>query len=190
MPKHSEFTALYRATLEPLRRYLSRLLSSNTDAQDLAQEAYTRVFVAMNEESRVREPQALLYTTAKNLAMNQMRRRHLEPITGISGAVIEGAASSSPGVEQLVMAREEWEHFEKALAGLPAGCRNILLLRRVDRFSPAEIAERLWISRSTVEKQLARALRLLRESFRPEAGLESEPESMEAVAMSTNGMRA
>ncbi len=45
---------------------------------------------------------------------------------------------------------------------LPPGCRQVLLLRKVELLSHREISERLGIAISTVEKQHARALRLLR----------------------------
>ena len=52
--------------------------------------------------------------------------------------------------------------LEKAVSELPAGCRSVLLLRKVELLSHHEIADRLGIAISTVEKQHARALRLLR----------------------------
>jgi RNA polymerase sigma factor (sigma-70 family) len=65
-------------------------------------------------------------------------------------------------VAQQVMARQELELLERAIAGLPQGCREVLLLRKVEQLSHREIAERVGIAVSTVEKQHARALRLLR----------------------------
>ena len=165
---HPNFAAFYRATLVPLRRYLARLVGSPSDAQDLAQDAYVRVFVAMNGNQVVNEPQAFLFTAAKHLALNRLRRRQIEPLCGMYETVIATAHSPTPAVQQLVIARQEWEQFESALAGLPPGCRRVLLLRRVERLSPDEIAVRLGIARSSVDKHLARALRLLRQSLHSE----------------------
>jgi RNA polymerase sigma-70 factor (ECF subfamily) len=60
------------------------------------------------------------------------------------------------------MARQELALLEQAIAELPAGCRAVLLLRKIELLSHREIADRLGIAISTVEKQHARALRLLR----------------------------
>jgi RNA polymerase sigma-70 factor (ECF subfamily) len=60
------------------------------------------------------------------------------------------------------MARQELALLEAAIASLPDGCRAVLLLRKVELLSHREIAGRLGIAVSTVEKQHARALRLLR----------------------------
>ncbi len=149
------------ATLSPLRRYLGRMLRNEADAQDLAHDAYARVHRAMDEQ-RVEQPKAFLFTTARRLALNQLKRRQLAPVTPTAGNVIELAPSHAPGVERVVMAREEWERLERAIAGLPEGCRTVLLLCKVDHLSHAEIGARLGIAISTIEKQHARALRLLR----------------------------
>jgi RNA polymerase sigma factor (sigma-70 family) len=60
------------------------------------------------------------------------------------------------------MARQELQQLEEAIAQLPEGCRAVLLLRKIELLSHYEIAQRLGIAVSTVEKQHARALRLLR----------------------------
>jgi RNA polymerase sigma-70 factor (ECF subfamily) len=74
----------------------------------------------------------------------------------------ETTASSAPGVAQEVMARQELDLLEEAISQLPDGCRVVLLLRKIEQLSHREIADRLGIAVSTVEKQHARALRLLR----------------------------
>ena len=155
-----DFSRLYRATLEPLRRYLARLLGNTTEAQDVAHDAYLRVYPMVQDQS-AKCPEAVLYATARRLAINKLKRRSIAPFAPGSAAV-ETAASSSPGVVQEVMARQELRHLEQAIAQLPEGCRAVLLLRKIELLSHQEIADRLGIAVSTVEKQHARALRLLR----------------------------
>jgi RNA polymerase sigma factor (sigma-70 family) len=155
-----DFADLYRATLAPLRRYLTRLLGSPSEAQDVAHDAYLRVYPVMQERP-AKYPAALLYTAARRLAINRLRRRSISPVTR-EPFVPELSASSAPGVEQQVMARQELDLLEQAIADLPEGCRAVLLLRKIEMLSHREISERLGIAVSTVEKQHARALRLLR----------------------------
>jgi len=159
-PDRGTFTGLYRKTLAPLRRYLTRLLGNATEAQDVAHDAYVRVYPKVQDKSAI-NPEAVLYTTARRLAINQLKRRSIAPV--VAGAAgIETAASTAPGVAQQVMARQEWSQLETAIAGLPEGCRAVLLLRKVELLSHQEISARLGIAVSTIEKQHARALRLLR----------------------------
>lgn len=154
-----DFTTLYRATLAPLRRYLARMLGNSTEAQDVAHDAYARIYPVVQKQS-ANHPEALLYTTARRLAINRLKRRRVAPFQPDPDA--GEAPSGSPGVAREVMARQEVELLEAAIRELPEGCRTVLLLRKVDLLSHREIADRLGIAISTVEKQHARALRLLR----------------------------
>lgn len=160
------FTGLYRKTLVPLRRYLGRLLGNATEAQDIAHDAYIRVYPKIQDQS-AKNPQAVLYTTARRLAINRLKRRSIAPI--VSGeANLETTAAAAPGVVQQVMARQELQQLEEAIAQLPEGCRAVLLLRKIELLSHYEIGQRLGIAISTVEKQHARALRLLRDALSSE----------------------
>jgi RNA polymerase sigma-70 factor (ECF subfamily) len=161
-PPRFDFASLYRSTLGPLRGYLARMVGNRADAQDLAHDAYTRVFEAMDMQ-QVERPEAYLFTTARRLALNQIKRRHLSPLKESDGSkIIEFTPGDAPGVERVVMARQEWAQLEAAIAKLPLGCRTVLLLRKVEHLSHAQISVKLGIAVSTVEKQHARALRLLR----------------------------
>ena len=159
-PPRRDFADLYRATIAPLRRYLTRLLGNTSEAQDIAHDAYLRVYPKAGDPS-VRQPEALLFVAARRLAINRLKRRSISPIAR-SAADYATEASSAPGVAQEVMARQELALLERAIAELPVGCRTVLLLHKVELLSHREIAARLGIAISTVEKQHARALRLLR----------------------------
>jgi RNA polymerase sigma factor (sigma-70 family) len=103
----------------------------------------------------------LLYTTARRLAFNRLKRRRVAPVARAAFEP-ETTPSPAPGVVEQVMARQELHELEQAIQRLPEGCRTVLLLRKVELLSHQEIADRLGIAVSTVEKQHARALRLLR----------------------------
>ncbi|MSU48150.1 MAG: sigma-70 family RNA polymerase sigma factor [Opitutus sp.] len=180
-PPRGDFATLYRATVAPLRRYLTRLLGNRTEAQDVAHDAYLRIYPGA-EKNRLKQPEAVLYTTARRLAINRLKRRSISPISNDVPS-LETTPSATPGVAQQVMARQEWRLLEVAIAQLPEGCRNVLLLRKVELLSHREIAERLGIAVSTVEKQHARALRLLRAAL----PAESAPNHEAPVSASASG---
>ncbi len=154
--RSGEFSRLYRATLAPLRRYLGRMLGNHAEAEEIAHDAYARIY-----GQPAQKPEALLYTTARRLAINRLKRRDISPIAP-TDAPLDTAPSTQPDIPRQVIARQEMELLENAIADLPPGCRNVLLLRKVELLSHREIADRLGIAISTVEKQHARALRLLR----------------------------
>lgn len=126
----------------------------------MAHDAFVRVYPVV-ERQEAEKPEAVLYTTARRLAFNRLKRRRIAPFAPEPPAD-ELNASPAPGVVQQVMARQELQHLEQAIAQLPEGCRTVLLLRKIELLSHQEISERLGIAISTVEKQHARALRLLR----------------------------
>jgi len=167
MPENSpgprDFASLYRATVAPLRRHLARILGNTAEAQDIAHDAYVRVYPVV-EQQKAEKPEAMLYTTARRLAFNRLKRRRIAPFAP-EPPIEELSASAAPGVVQQVMARQELRQLEAAIALLPEGCRTVLLLRKIELLSHQEIATRLGIAVSTVEKQHARALRLLRASL-------------------------
>jgi RNA polymerase sigma factor (sigma-70 family) len=177
-----DFAGLYRATLSPLRRYLARLLGNTTEAQDIAHDAYVRVYPSI-ENKTAEKPEALLYVTARRLAINRLKRRSISPegTAGSSDPAHQTTASACPSVPQQVMAQQELSLLETAIAELPAGCRAVLLLRKVELLSHREIADRLGIAVSTVEKQHARALRLLRAALPAEAFHHHNPDASAAT---------
>src|SRR6185312_4854435 len=130
-PPREKFGLFYRATIAPLRRFLARMVRNDADAQDLAHDAYKNVYQAM-ERQPIAQPQAFLFTTARRLALKQIRRKEISPVRAVHDNVVELAASEAPGVERLVMARQEWAQVEAAIADLPPGCRSVLQLSHRD----------------------------------------------------------
>jgi RNA polymerase sigma factor (sigma-70 family) len=163
-PSAHDFASFYQATLAPLRRYLGRILGNRAEAQDVAHDAYSRVYRAM-ETDQVNQPQGLLYTTARHLAINQLRRRDRSPVQPAEAEIIALSPAQSPAVEDIVAARLQLADVKAAIARLPLGCRTVLLLCQFEGLTHPQVAARLGISRKTVEKQHARALRLLRASL-------------------------
>lgn len=76
---------------------------------------------------------------------------------------LEEVLAEGPGVEQIVMARQELAVLLQDIDTLPPGCRRVFLLGRMQNLTHAQIATQLGISVGTVEKHHMRALRLLRE---------------------------
>ncbi len=182
-PQSGGFSALYHATIRPLRRYLARLLGDHAEAQDVAHDAYLRIH-RYTVEQTARDPQALLFTTARRLAFNRLQRRKRAPFAaGVDSTAVEALPDlSAPDAARQAMIRQELELLEHAIADLPAGCHSVFLLRHIQRLSHREIAEHLGIAISTVEKQHARALRLLRQAMVQSSDQPDSPTANERVS--------
>lgn len=163
-----DFAGFYRVTVAPLRRYLTRLLGGDAArAEDVAQDSFVRLYPAMRGNT-VRRPKAFLFVTARRLVIDHIRRRNLAPIDGVEPVQLDAHAAAAPDVRDAVAARLELERFERAVAALPPGCRAVFTLNTVEHLTHAQIAARLGIAVSTVEKQHARALRLVRAALAAE----------------------
>lgn len=161
-----DFAAFFRTTLAPLRRYVARLIGSADEAQDIAQDAYARVYTVM-QEREVKHPQALLYTTARHLAIDELKHRSRAPFEPV---LAEGVPSPAPATEAIVMAREEAAMLEQAIRSLPEDCRRVLLLRTGEQLTHEEVAFRLGLTRKQAEKRMHRAVRLLHLALNPPSG--------------------
>ncbi len=104
-------------------------------------------------------PRAFLFQIATNLGIDRVRRSQLARRAGIEEIEEE---SLSPAAEETVSQRQSLELIEQALNALPDKCRQAFVLHRFDGLSYAEIAVRLGVSQSMVEKYIIQALKAFR----------------------------
>jgi RNA polymerase sigma factor (sigma-70 family) len=161
----------------PLKRFLLRLGADSAAVEDLAQEAFVRIY-----QQRARYRPALrfkpwLLTLAGNLARNAARwkRRHpAESLDQLSAADPASAAwkdAAAPRPDQNASAANLAEAVRGAVMQLPVNLREAVVLVEIEDLSYAEAAEALGCSVKSVETRLYRARNALRESLR---GIEPE----------------
>lgn len=148
----SGINATYLERCGFLKRFLARFLSAE-DVDDVAQEAYLRAYLA-EQRMQIEQPTAFLFRVAKNLALTTLARKSRQ-ITGyIEEAGGQPVASSVAGVDQEIEAEQCLGLYCEAIASLPLKCRQVFLLRKVHGLSHKEIARRMGLSVSSIEKYL------------------------------------
>lgn len=143
-----------------LTRYLRRAWTNHDDVADLRQEVYIRVY-----ESAARQlpdsPRAFLLATARNLIFDRVRRERIVSIDLTQDFDSPSVLVDEVSPEQRVNARQELRRLSDAIDQLPANCRAVIWLRRVDGLSQREVAQRLGMQEGTVASHLARGLKVL-----------------------------
>lgn len=143
-----------------LRAWLRARFSALGDTDDLVQETYSRVL-----QLRARDPlrehtvKPLLFTTARHLALDQLRRRQIVPMEALGEDDGVLFADDAPGVAEIVSRRQELALLADAIQTLPERCRQILTLRKIYGLPQKEIARQLGIAEHTVEAQVGVGVR-------------------------------
>lgn len=123
-------------------------------AEDLVQETYLRAVNGSTGE--LRNMRAFLFHILNNLVTDHFRRlrRTRERFSEHEAPDI---ASDHHGAEEQLIARQRLQILQDAIDELPPRCRECFILRRFENLSHAEIAARMNITKSAVEKHLAAA---------------------------------
>ena len=143
---------------ESLRAWLKGRFPALADPDDIVQEALTRVWRAKSANA-VQSPKALLFTTAQNIALDQLRRRqvaHIEPVAEMAELFVY---EEGPTPADTTANNQELEFLTQAIQSLPDRCRQVLTLRKIYGLSQKEIAAQLGIAEHTVESQVANGMR-------------------------------
>lgn len=148
-----------------LYRYLLRLVHDPATAEDLFQHTWIRVTEKIRSYDPKRSFDNWLFTVARNLAFDHMRRYRPESLdeplpSGESR--LEVLASESPGAIEEMLGTERAASVDAAMETLPLIFREVLSLRFEEDMKLEEIAGLLQIPLSTVKSRLKRALEDLR----------------------------
>ena len=143
-----------------VHRVAYRLTRPAADADDVLQDVFVGLPEALKRfEGRGSFGRWIRRVAARTALMRLRgagRRREVELPEGDAPS---GPAAPGPGIDGLAL--------ERALAALPDGLRAVFVLREVEGYSHAEIAETLGIRPGTSEVRLHRARRLLRQALDP-----------------------
>lgn len=160
------FQMLYREHHRWLQQWLRGRVGSSFDAADLAQDTFLRVLGKPRALDEVREPRAWLSRIAHGLVVDKVRRDEVERACLQAIASLPEPEVVSPEARMLLI--ELLAAIDAMLEGLGARAREAFLLSRLEQMSYPEIATRMGVSLSSVEKYMAVAIRhcyLMRQSL-------------------------
>lgn len=141
-----------------LLNFLTRQVNDRETAADLAQESYARVLAAQHQGQKVLDARAFLYRTAKNLVTDQHRRSEFRHHDSLD-TVVESEEQHAPAwlqPEEALASRQTMYAYAQVIEDLPPRCREAFVLHIIEGLPQAEIAQRMGISVSMVEKHVIR----------------------------------
>lgn len=167
------FEVLMRRYNQRVYRIARAVLRSDTEAEDVTQEAWVRAYAHLDQFAGRAEFRTWLGRIALHESWARARRgRRQESLETAPGAEDRKVKPESPAPdpEKAAFDREVRSLVEAAVEGLPEIYRTVFMLRHVEELSTSETAELLELSEETVKTRLHRARSALRRELLAEAG--------------------
>jgi len=149
----SRLIETFKENERDLVRFLMGRLRSAFAAQDVVQDVYVKL-CRLDDETPVCNRRAYLFQMAANLATDHMRREARQAALLDEAAEFLGGGVDSVTPEQALIARDELERLERAMAELPPLSRKIFHLSRFEEKSHREIARIVGLSPTAVFKHI------------------------------------
>ena len=151
------FDILFKRYYRQLCLYAAHYLKGDIAAsEDIVQDCFVKLW--QQEAKRdITDKRAFLYSTVRNACIDTLRRQHPE-MTSIDPSDLEEIISDEEAIDRSEQEAKVWETID----ALPDRCREVFLMAKRDGMTYNEIAEALNISVKTVEHQISKALKKLR----------------------------
>ncbi|WP_373986878.1 sigma-70 family RNA polymerase sigma factor [Duganella sp. BuS-21] len=151
---HPHFIALYSNHHSWLHRWLWAKLGNAHDADDLAQDTFTRI-LGRSDLAALSEPRAYLTTVAKGVLVNWYQRQSLERAYLEALAALPEPTAVSP--EQRLLVLETLHEIDAMLDALPSKVKQAFLMSQLDGMGYADIALHLGLSLITIKRYMKQA---------------------------------
>lgn len=158
------FDQVYELYSHKLYSFIFRILKNEAEADDIVQEVFVKIWESREKLGDYRLLNSYIFTIAYNNSIDLIRKRinnnkYLEHLKNSS--VIQ----TPPGTISEVEFNELSDRVEKLIGDLPERQKQVYLLHREEGLTYPEIAERMGISKNTVENHMVKALKYLRENI-------------------------
>jgi RNA polymerase sigma-70 factor, ECF subfamily len=157
----SMFEQLFRKYYQLLCNYGNSILKDLDEAEEVVQSVFMDIWEKKNDLQINISLKSYLYRMVHNRCLNKLKHEKIkEQYKVYTYAQTQNNPSNAI---HLTLQNELQQSIEDAIADLPEQCRLIFKLSRFEELKYSEIAEQLGISIKTVENQMSKALKILRE---------------------------
>ena len=169
------FEALVEKYKQPVLNVLYRTLQDATEAEDLAQNVFIQVHKSVHRYQVTAKFSTWLFTIARNLALNEIRRRSRHRAESLDQSASEDEHAAPRQYEDvkttqppdLALRRELEAKVDQAIGALPEKQRTALLLCRDEELSYEEIAKVIGCTLSATKSLIHRARETLKQQLKP-----------------------
>lgn len=155
---------LFSRYYAPLCNHAVKFVSSKEVAEDIVSEIFYQFYLGKTYETVTTSFRAYLFRSVRNRGYNYLRQELTRKTFQFEAIDLKDLPSDPP--DHLTDYEELYQDFEKAVNNLPVSRRNIYRLNHIEGMSMKEIASNLNISTKTVDVQLYRARKTIREVIR------------------------
>lgn len=138
-----------------------------TEAQDIVQEIYLRI-VSARRDVEILHPGGYLYKLGNNILLDRLRQERARTLrdsrwreTHHHSSFGGEDVSDTVPQDEVLIARDQLQRMEVALADLPEGVQTSFRLHKIEGLTYGQVAERMGVSKSLIEKHMMAALRHL-----------------------------
>lgn len=154
-----EFEHHFRCLYRPLSMYALRYTENLDDAEDIVQQAFSDVWEKLAGGIPVQNLKAYMYQAVRNRSLSLIAGRQPQTDPALLAAMEEDTTE-----EERIIRSERDACLWTAIDHLPSERKKVFLLSKRDGLTYQEIADELGISIKTVEHQISKALKTLRET--------------------------
>lgn len=148
----------YASLREDIIHFLTYKVGCSYLAQDLYQDTYLRIKENKKSYLKIENPKAYVYKIAKNLAFDYLRREQVLGKYALNEKPNLNTLQLASSLETIFEKDESLKILYKAINDLPSKCRKVFILSKLEEHTYTEIAEKLDISISAVEKHMMKGL--------------------------------
>ena len=151
----------FQSCRDGLVRSIMKMSVEQQDVDDILQETFIRVLHS-DAKQQIKSPKGYLFVVSRNLVLKKLMQQSKAIHTELDDALIENDDNT---VEKELYQKLKFERFSKVLSSLPEKNRRAILLRKLYCLSHKEIAKKMDVSVSSVEKYIATGLRQCKQSL-------------------------
>lgn len=157
------FERYFKDNYQRLCRYAFTFMKDKDEAEEIAQNVFVTMWEKRTSLAIETSIDSYLFRAVRNASLNKIK--HQKVRQDYSAEQVASSNSVEPSTH-LTLKNELQKQINEAIESLPEQCRIIFKLSRFEELKYAEIAEHMNLSIKTVENQMGKALRIMREKLK------------------------